>query len=44
MEPILTRHVREPHAYSLDFYLKHLGYEALRKALGMTPDEVIEVV
>ena len=34
MEPILTKHVREPHAYTLDFYLKHDGYEGLRKALA----------
>ncbi|HEY8536199.1 MAG TPA: NADH-quinone oxidoreductase subunit F, partial [Vicinamibacterales bacterium] len=45
MEPVLTRFVREPHSYTLDFYLrKHEGYQALRKALGMTPDEIIEAV
>ena len=38
MEPILTKFVREPHAYALDFYLKHEGYEGLRKALAMKPE------
>ena len=38
MDPILTRFVREPHAYTLDSYLKQQGgYEGLRKALAMTP-------
>ena len=44
MEPILTTHVREPHAYTLDFYLRHEGYEGLRKALAMKPEQVIDVV
>ncbi len=44
MEPILTRFVREPHAYTLDFYLEHEGYEGLRKALAMKPEQVIEIV
>jgi NADH-quinone oxidoreductase subunit F len=44
MEPILTPRVREPHSYTLDFYRRHEGYEALRKALTMTPDAVIEEV
>jgi NADH-quinone oxidoreductase subunit F len=44
MEPVLTRHVRERNGFTLDFYLKHQGYEGLRKALGMKPDEVTELV
>ena len=44
MEPILTKFVREPHAYTLDFYLQHEGYEGLRKALGMKPEQVIDLV
>ena len=44
MDPILTRHVREPGADTLDFYVKQGGYQALKKALGMQPDEVIEAV
>src|SRR5215217_8607952 len=45
MDPILTRFVREPQAFTLDSYLKSQGgYEGLRKALGMTPDQVIDTV
>jgi NADH-quinone oxidoreductase subunit F len=44
MNPLLTAHVREPHAETLDFYTKHGGYEALKKALAMTPDAIIEAV
>jgi NADH-quinone oxidoreductase subunit F len=44
MEPVLTRYVREPNSFTLDFYVKHQGYEALRKALGMTPDAIIDAV
>ena len=43
--PVLTSHVREPNSFTLDFYLKHLrGYEGLRKALTMQPNEIIEQV
>ena len=34
MEPLLTKYVREPNAFTLDFYLKHEGYDGLRKALA----------
>jgi NADH-quinone oxidoreductase subunit F len=44
MEPILTKYVKQPHGASLDFYTKIGGYEALRKALTMTPDQVVDVV
>jgi NADH-quinone oxidoreductase subunit F len=44
MPPILTRHVREPGGFTLDFYLKHRGYEGLKKALAMSPKDVIEAV
>jgi NADH-quinone oxidoreductase subunit F len=44
MEPVLTKFVREPNGHTLAFYLKHQGYEALRKALAMTPDQVTEAV
>jgi len=44
MDPILTRHVREPGAETLDFYVRQGGYQALKKALGMQPDEVVEAV
>src|SRR6478736_928455 len=44
MDPILTAHVREPNSYTLDFYLQHGGYEALKAALAKKPDEIIELV
>src|SRR6478736_8893182 len=44
MDPILTRYVREPNSFTLDFYLQHQGYDALRKALGMAPNAVIDLV
>ena len=40
MEPLLTQYIREPNGHTLDFYTKQGGYEALKKALGMTPDAV----
>jgi len=44
MDPILTKYIREPNSYSLDFFLQHQGYEGLRKSLGMQPNEVIDLV
>ena len=44
MDPLLTRHVREPNSFTLDFYTQHGGYAAIRKALAMTPDAVVETV
>ena len=44
MDPILTTHIRERESYTLDFYLRHGGYGALKKALAMAPDAVIDVV
>jgi len=44
MEPVLTRYVREPNSFTLDFFLKHQGYEGLRKALAMEPNALIEMV
>jgi NADH-quinone oxidoreductase subunit F len=44
MEPILTRFVREPNGHTLDFYVKHGGYEALKKALAMQPNDIIDAV
>ena len=43
-EPFLTKHVREPNSFTLDFYLQHDGYDGLRKALAMKPEEVIDLV
>jgi NADH-quinone oxidoreductase subunit F len=44
-ELLLTRYVREPNSFTLDHYVKHGGgYGALKKALAMTPDAVIDAV
>ncbi|HEY8549826.1 MAG TPA: NADH-quinone oxidoreductase subunit NuoF [Vicinamibacterales bacterium] len=43
-EPVLTRYVKEPGSYTLDFYLQHGGYAGLRRALTMSPDEIIDQV
>ena len=44
-EPVLTKHIGEPNAYTLDFYMKNQrGYEGLRKALTMKPNDIIEQV
>jgi NADH-quinone oxidoreductase subunit F len=45
-EPVLTRFVRQPNSFTLDFYRKNdIGYEALRKAVTtMQPNDVIETV
>jgi len=44
MEPVLTKYVREPNSFTLDFYLQHEGYEALKTALGKKPEEIIDLV
>jgi NADH-quinone oxidoreductase subunit F len=44
-EPILTKHVGEPNSYTLDFYLRNQrGYQGLRKALTLKPNDIIEQV
>jgi NADH-quinone oxidoreductase subunit F len=44
-EPVLTSHINEPNSYTLDFYMKNQrGYEGLRKALAMKPNDIIEQV
>jgi NADH-quinone oxidoreductase subunit F len=45
MDPILTKYIREPNSYTLDFFLKKdRGYEGLRKALAMDPNALIDLV
>ena len=44
MEPVLTKYVKEPNSFSLDFFVKHEGYEGLRKSMAMEPGAVIDVV
>jgi NADH-quinone oxidoreductase subunit F len=41
-EPVLTQYVNEPNSFTLEHYLQHGGYEGQRKALSMTPDEIID--
>ena len=43
-DPVLTKYTREPNSHTLDFFLKHEGYEGLRKSLAMKPGEVIDLV
>jgi NADH-quinone oxidoreductase subunit F len=44
-EPVLTQYVFTPNGHTLDHYLQHQrGYEGLKKALAMTPEQVIEAV
>ncbi len=44
-EPVLIKDVREPGAYTLDFYVKNgRGYEGLKKALTLKPNDIIEQV
>src|SRR5919197_340802 len=44
MEPILTRYTREPNSHTLDFFVKHEGYQGLKKALATQPNDVVEKV
>jgi NADH-quinone oxidoreductase subunit F len=44
MDPVLTKYVKEPNSFTLDFFLKHEGYEGLKKSLAMKPGDVIETV
>ena len=44
MEPVLTSHVREPNGHTLGAYVGRGGYEGLRKALGLAPAQIIEMV
>ncbi len=42
--PTLTAHWDEPGSFTLEAYRRFGGYQALPKALGMDPDEVIQAV
>ena len=44
LAPVLSAFWDEERSYRLDTYLRHGGYEGLRKALAMPPDEVIAYV
>jgi NADH-quinone oxidoreductase subunit F len=41
---LLTRRFRLPNSASIEVYLATEGYEALRKALALTPEQIIEEV
>jgi NADH-quinone oxidoreductase subunit F len=43
-EPVLLANVRRPNSEKITTYLDHGGYEAVRKALSMTPDNIIAEV
>ncbi len=43
-EKVLTRYFDIPHLYNIDVYLEKGGYEAVRKALKLKPEEIIEEV
>ena len=42
--PTLTAHWDEPDSFTMAAYRRSGGYQALPKALGMDPDEVIQAV
>ncbi|HRN68919.1 MAG TPA: NADH-quinone oxidoreductase subunit NuoF [Promineifilum sp.] len=44
MAHVLLRHREIPDLHKLEVYRQHGGYEGLKKALSMTPAEVIDVV
>jgi NADH-quinone oxidoreductase subunit F len=44
VDPVLTPFVREPHAHTLDAYVARGGYASLKRALVMTPQQVIDVI
>ncbi|WNF44271.1 NADH-quinone oxidoreductase subunit NuoF [Rhodococcus sp. SG20037] len=44
LAPVLSRYWDQPNSWTLDSYLRHDGYQALGKALAMSPDAVIETV
>ncbi|HMW32618.1 MAG TPA: NADH-quinone oxidoreductase subunit NuoF [bacterium] len=44
MEKVLTKMVGVENSQNIDVYIKHGGYQALPKALKMTPDELIQMM
>ncbi|MFM7015924.1 MAG: NADH-quinone oxidoreductase subunit F, partial [Bacteroidota bacterium] len=41
---LLTENINVPGIQSLEVYRQHGGYEGLKKALGMSPDAIVEEV
>src|SRR3954468_11490453 len=44
MEALITKYVREPNSFTLDFYLQHGGEEGVKKAPAQTPDQIVDLV
>lgn len=44
LSPVLSAFWDEPESWTLDTYRRHGGYEGLRKALAMSPDDLIAYV
>jgi NADH-quinone oxidoreductase subunit F len=44
LTPVLTRRWAEPRSWTLETYERTDGYQALRKALQMEPDQIVQVV
>ncbi|GAA5050154.1 NADH-quinone oxidoreductase subunit NuoF [Nocardia callitridis] len=44
LTPVLSRHWDNPRSWTLETYTEHDGYTALRKALQLPPDDVIQAV
>lgn len=44
LAPVLSAFWDEDESWTLDVYRRHEGYEGLRKALAMSPDDLIAYV
>jgi len=43
-QPVLTRNIHRPGSERISTYLDHGGYQAVRKALVMKPEEIIKQI
>ena len=43
-DPLLIGNVRQPNSFTIDVYVQQGGYGALKKALALAPDQIIEMV
>ena len=44
LTPVLTRYWDDPQSWTIEHYRRHDGYQAIRKALRMEPDQVIQTI
>ncbi|PRX99917.1 NADH-quinone oxidoreductase subunit NuoF [Allonocardiopsis opalescens] len=44
LTPVLSKHWDQADSFALETYRRNGGYEALRKALRMAPDDIVEMV